>query len=348
MTRLPAVPGFSDSFFDFSRPPNEKERVLLERRRRRLEDMSTSVDQATMNLCELAAGRNLEIIQIRNEFVFRPDPAPGDPSDRKLPAREHRPPCTRLMSPRGAALRLMLIALFEAQIYARAGKRRLNNRPLQAPSQQIGWTDLLASDARPSGAGKTYMGIQAKKGRHIRNALSRLNEEELVALPLLRDPGNKYEKYEGFLLQHEGGRRAIGPNDVYHVPRKNEPIFTVPASLFTNGWIHVLEDTELAFLLMLAYLQSGQPNAEFRVPSDTRVLHLCIGRDAYEAHKLFDRLDIASVTIDPGRHLDGKVENYGKGVRALPHTFRLLPTGLEQNGLAALMEDINYQISRCR
>jgi hypothetical protein len=105
----------------------------------------------------------------------------------------------------------------------------------------------------------------------------------------------------------------------------------------------VVEDTELAFLLMLAYFQFGQANAEFRVRSDTRVLHLGIGRDAYGAHKLFDRFDIASVTVAPDRHLDGKVENYGKGVVALPHTFRLA-TGLEQDGLTTLMEDINYQI----
>lgn len=328
---------------DFSRPPNDKERALLQRRRRRLRDMSGSVKQATLNLAELGSRPDLAIIRVRNDFVFRPDPAPGDPSDRTLPSREHRPPSTRLISPRGAALRLMLIALYEAQTNARPGRRPVNERPLQASGRQVGWTDLLASDARPSGAGKTYMSIPAKKGRHVRSALQRLHTQELVALPRLAEAGNKFE---GFLLQHEGGLRAAGPNVVYQVPRNNEPIFTLPASLFTNGWVHVLEDTEIAFLLMLCFFQHGQPDVEFRVRSDTRVLHLGIGRDAYEAHSLFNRLGIASVTFDPDRYSDGKVENYGNGVVALPHAFRLLPAGLEQNGLTALLEHIEYQIGR--
>jgi hypothetical protein len=248
------------------------------------------------------------------------------------------------MSPRGAALRLMLIALFEAQSRSRAGQRPDNERPLQAAGNAIGWTDLLATDAKPSGAGRSYMSVAAKKGRHLRAALDRLAEEELVALPHGDD---KVNRHRNFLLQHEGGRRTAGPNDRYVIPhRTDKQHFDVPVALFTNGWIHVLEDTELAFLLMLAYYQYGQPDAEYRISSEVRLLHLGIGRDAYEAHALFNQLGIASVTEDPNRYPDGKVENYGKGNFAIPHALRFLPDGLRQDGLTALLGHIDYQLSR--
>lgn len=66
-------------------------------------------------LSGLAAGEGQ--LRVRSEFMFRAEPAelPGDPSDRRLPAPQDRPPSTRLPSPRGIALRAYLTALFVAQ-----------------------------------------------------------------------------------------------------------------------------------------------------------------------------------------------------------------------------------------
>ena len=60
-------------------------------------------------------------------------------------------------------------------------------------------------------------------------------------------------KYEGFQFLDEGSTRAHADPSPYVVPQRSDPgVFSLPAALFTRGWIHVLEDSELTFLMMLA------------------------------------------------------------------------------------------------
>src|SRR5690242_7465490 len=108
---------------------------------------------------------------------------------------------------------------------------------------------------------------------------------------------------------HEGGRRATGPNVPYQVPDpQRERVFPVPVTLFTSGWVHVLEDTELAFILMTAACHHSLSGA-FRIPAADRLLRFGLGRDAYAAHMLLSALGLVTVTEDPARHIDGKVMN---------------------------------------
>jgi hypothetical protein len=334
---------------DFTRPPSPQERKRLEVRLRRLYDAEQSYRQATANLATLA-GNGAAVsaiaktgwVRVRDSFVYRADPAPGDWSDRKLPPKELRPPAARLGTPRGAALRLMLIALFEAQTRTRAGGQPDNPRPLQAPGDVIAWADLLATDAKPTGTGRTYMNVAAKKGRHLFSAIELLHEQDLVSMP----NGNaRRNKHEGFLLNHEGGKRVSGPNDLYKVPRTTEEHFLVPIGLFTRGWVHVLEDSELRYLLMLCYLHH-QLRDGFKVKSETRVLHMGIGPDAYETHTWFSRFGLNIVTMDSARNLDGTVDDYGKGGVAIPHTLQLLPDGFEQDALRVVSAAIVEQRAR--
>ena len=45
----------------------------------------------------------------------------------------------------------------------------------------------------------------------------------------------------------------------YTVPMPTEQnLFSLDARLFTNGWVNVLKDTELAFLCMVADLQARE------------------------------------------------------------------------------------------
>lgn len=314
--------------------------------------MSASVKAATGNLEMLASQRtSLTQVLVREGFVYRTKPAPGDPSDRKLPPREDRPPATRITSPRGADLRFFLTALFEAQAQpqARAGTHPHNPRPLLAPSDHVSWSDLLASDARASGGGKTVMGIAAKKARIVKEAIGRLAAQELVMLPNASKVGNKYEAFE---LMHEGGKRASGPNVPYQLPRSGEDdFFALPVTLFTRGWIHVLEDTELTFLLMLAACQGASKGEEVRIPARARLLHFGIGRDAYEAHVMLSRLHLVRVTDAPDRHGHGKMKNFGnadggEGPQPLLHTLGLLPDAFDRPALATLVKQIEYQLSR--
>ncbi len=332
---------------DFTRPPSSGERQRLEVRLRRLYDAQESYEQATANLATLtktssagSAVAKTGWVRVRDAFVYRTDPAPGDWSDRKLPPKEFRPPVARLGTPRGAALRLMLTALFEAQTRTRVGGHPDNPRPLQAPGDVIAWVDLLSTDAKASGRGRTYMNVAAKKGRHLFSAIELLHEQDLVSLPNGEAARNKHE---GFLLNYESGKRISGPNDLYEVPRKSEH-FLVPLGLFTHGWVHVLEDSELRYLLMLCYFHHRSPDG-FKVTSDTRLLHMGVGPDAYEAHTWCSRFDLNRVTMDSARHLNGTVDDYGNGGVAIPHTLQLLPDGFDQDALKVVSTAIEEQLA---
>ena len=64
-------------------------------------------------------------------------------------------------------------------------------------------------------------------------------------------------------------------------------------------WIYVLEDTELLFMLMLAYYAARTPpDGGMRIDLETRLLHHGIGRDGYKAHFMLSWLDLAYVKSD--------------------------------------------------
>lgn len=337
----------ADITVDLSGPPNDRERARFRKRLDRLSASLVSVTQATTSMRTLASASGITAVRVRYEFVDTGVPEStrrrGDPSDRRLPDDADRPPATRIMSPRGAALRVFLAALFEAQARPR-GQHPGNQRPLAGTDAGvISWIDLLASDAKPSGTGKNHMSVTAKKIRQMESALGRLASEQLVELTGQGQPGTgKYEKFE---LRHEGGRSAHGPNLAYQVPAPREPIFPVPVTLFTRGWIHVLEDTELTFLLMMAAVHH-ETGGQFRIPAETRLLRFGIGRDAYEAHTMLSRLGLVTVTQDPRRHPDGKVKDFDSGEQPLPHVLGFVPGGLEHNALGTLSAEIRYQLSR--
>jgi len=320
----------------------EKEQVALRRRRYRLTAMECSVQRATASLRELALGSRHAVIRIRQDFVYNPRPAPVGASDRNAPPREQRPPATRLISSRGAALRTILIALFEAQVRSRPGTYPGNSRPLFTQRDVIGWTDLVASDATASGLGRTYMSTRSKKGRQFCRTLDRLAAEQLVMLPVGRG-GNIHE---GFLLMHEGGfhladgkdRYRTPINDRYRTPRKGDSTFSVPIQLFTNGWIHVLEDSELALLLILAFSQAKSPDSEFAICPEERVLNFGLGRDSYQAHKMLQRAGLATVTS--GDREAGS-ERPAHRKLADPLAFRYHADGLYRNGQTRLVKCID-------
>ncbi|MFD0596990.1 hypothetical protein ACFQZ4_35940 [Catellatospora coxensis] len=234
----------------------------------------------------------------------------------------------------------MLIALFEAQARTRPGGQPDNRRPILAVGEDVGWTDLFATDAKAMGNGQVYMTVQDKQSRHLTAALKKLAAEELISLPHAARARNKYEN---FLLNRESGRRSAGPNSRYRVPRPDEPHFILPAEVFTKGWIHVLEDSELTFLLMLAYFHASNPDG-FRVISSVRLLHMGISRDAYGSHELLSRLGLVSVVPAEGRRGDGTVDEYGSGGPAIPHLLTFLPGGLAVGAFAAVTKAIDQWI----
>jgi len=332
---------------DPSKPPNKKERAQLRTRRARLDAMAESAAKATAAINMLAEGGSMEALQVRPQFVrlSTPGNSPrrGGPSDRRLPDADARPPASRLISSRGAALRFFLTALFEAQARTSPGRRPGNKRPLQAGGDDvISWADLLASPAQDAIYGNTVMHVAEKKARQVNNTLARLADEELIELTRIGESENKYEK---FRLMHEGGRRPHGQNIAYEDPLR-EAAFPVPVTLFTSGWIHVLEDTELAFILMLAARYHENGGQQISIDGTTRLDRYGIGRDAYKAHVMLSHLGLVTVTPDPGRHRDGKVEGYNEGEQPLLHAFDFHPDQFGRDAMTELRTQIDYQLSR--
>jgi hypothetical protein len=226
------------------RVPQRPERAIFERqrvarlkeRRTRVAGMAEAVDRAIRKLAAVSRGRQPKELVLRRRFVHLDEPLSGEPSDRALPARQHRPPATRIMSPNGIALRFYLLALYEGQIHAPAGKSPSNQIPLIAASEQVGWTDLIAvpfqeprtaqhvSLPRGPDNRRTAPVVSSrtdKKKRRIISALRMLSSDsvQLVYLPSFH---NVTKKYEGFQLLDEGGCRTHADPSPYVVPQRNE------------------------------------------------------------------------------------------------------------------------------
>jgi hypothetical protein len=335
-------------FFELSiaRPPNARERAVLANRLDRLAQMEQSAAQASARLQALMAGRVSPPvdIRIRHGFVrlFVPD-STADTSDRKATLREQRPPSTRLMSPRGRALPFLLIALFEAQMRLGPGQVATRNElPLKAENEKPGWTDYIATDAQDATEGRIFVDVPTKKARQIQSSLTRLNKENLISVP---PAVGRHRRYEDFVLKREDAR-PTGDNSVYRVPEHDSDFFTVPTSLFTNGWIHVLEDSELVLLLIAARMRSLDGDTPQPLPSGARKLHYGLSRDSFEAaHRVLDYLDVLDVISDYLRSADGKVDGF-RDRGAQPHLLRFHPEALDRPAYPTIVDTITEQIAK--
>ncbi|MEU9888454.1 hypothetical protein [Sphaerisporangium sp. NPDC051011] len=328
---------FSDSLWIFALPDKERERLV--RRRGRLDVTEPFIDGAVAKLGALGRGWPKRV-RVRSRFVYQSQPAPEDASDRSLPQRRHRPPAARVFSPRGIALRFYLIALCAAQMRARAGERPSNDLPLMAGGDETGWIDLIAAPVKAQRAGQFSASRSSKKQRQVITALQSLSNAEVQLVRLPNEEKNS-GKYEAFQLCDEGGVRADGDVPDYLVPKTTDVTFDLPVGLFRNGWIHLLEDTELAFLMMVAHASPPLGTGKsVKIPSGCRLLHYGIGRDAYEAHKTLQLFGLLEVQADENRHYDGKVKNYGEGVQARLHALRLLPDGFDEPAAARIKKII--------
>jgi hypothetical protein len=313
----------------------ETERLLARLQRLELSRVDRSAGDTAENLRHLlrsAPTRTIRVnggVRVRSDFVCLREP-PADGSDRGVPPPEARPPSTRIMGRKGVALRLMLTALFEAQTRTDPGARPAGNPRLlsHAGRDDVAWTDLLATTADDAGEGRTMMTQEDKQRRHLGRALERLEQASLVALPHRGEKRNIHREFE--LLEETA---APVPKPVYRVPEKSDESFIVPTELFTRGWINVLSDAELAFLLMaMAMEQPGQDG--FTLPAKARLLLLGIGPETYEAHRLLEGFGLVRVTRQAGRAANGRITTMGPegGMRAIPDLVQLLPDGLKIDG----------------
>ncbi|MGC5387270.1 hypothetical protein ACPXCJ_22485 [Micromonospora chalcea] len=331
-------------------PPTAKECARIEKRLTRLGPIEQAAALASRAFRRVPTGKRLAV---RWQFVARPDTnvAAGDFSDRALPPKDERPPSTRLISPRGIALRFYLTALFVAQSRS-AGERPSNPLPLNDFDADVSWVDLVATPAVRAQGGKTSVSVRDKKLRQIHDALARLASPavDLVELPNASKPVNTYEN---FLLKHERGRRyaeSDEPNQLYTVPSKNNLLIYLPASFFLNDWVHVLEDSEIAMLLMIGMLHARYgAERHVYVDGETRLSQFGVGRDTYMAHGNLSRFGLLDVETDPDRNpLEPSiVMGYSKdGPPPKLHRFRLLPKGFEQPAVTHVREELAERLKQ--
>ena len=333
--------------FDFTRSATAKEKAALETRLHRL-----SVPGHAEHIREIyghlrtASGSARELaatgIRIRHGFSFG-ESIDGDFSDRKAPPRAERPPATRISSSRGAALRLIITAMALVQMHRKPGaKARLRDFGIEVAgsSRQLGWADLVAAPTVDSSGGRVYVTQRNKRARSVRSALESLERAGLVVIP---GHAQQRNRFDDFVLLNERGAQKVGEAEEYTVPAWNESTFALPAKFVTNGWLHVLEDSEIAVLLMAACRRGGWVDDGYvAIPAEVRLRHYGIHRDPFStARKTLEWFGLLEV-VELGRRDDGRAENDER----LLHRIRVADSGFDQPAVETISAVLERQISR--
>ncbi|MEU5874729.1 hypothetical protein AB0A73_24600 [Glycomyces sp. NPDC047369] len=339
---------FEILFLDLE-PLSASERARLEARRVKLQKMRSSIEKASTALRQIpTADRLPPRLLVREAFARRTVPAPATDrvSDRRPLPRQDRPPATRLVSPNGIALKTYLLAMYIAQTRPEGRKTR-NTIPIDA-EDRVSWVSLLATPATPL-KGRYSLAPRDKTRRQLMSALKRLSspEVQLVRLPNSDKSVGKYEEFE--LLHERGAPLDGGINDERYtvpVPGKNL-LLSLPSGLLQNGWIHLLEDSEIAFLLMVSWLHARYKTKDVFIDSDRRLLQFGLSRDAYESHRFLRRCGLIDVDEDPRRHLEGgRVTDYAEDPNPRLHRFTLLKEGFQQSAAETIEAVITRRIGR--
>ncbi|MFC0247709.1 hypothetical protein ACFFIO_04260 [Citricoccus parietis] len=333
---------------DWTRAPSTKEREQLQRRLLRLQVPGLPAHLQALNEKLLGYERSVGKLRtaglrLRRPFVYLGAPIDGDGSDRKAPPRELRPPATRISSGLGSALRLELTVLALLQLHRKPGTRaQLADLeiPVAGDSQHTGWADLVAALPTDSNVGGIYHNARDKRARTVRKALERLEAAGLVDVP--GKPGER-NRFENFVPLNEAGVEADGERVEYATPKTSAAAFTMPPGFILNGWLHVLEDSEIAVLLMAA-CGAGAWNDEglLAFPGAVRLRHYGIHRDPYstarKALEWFGLLDVKEIN----RHCDGRAQDDDRYV----HRIGVRTAGFETLALPAIQAAIQQQLDR--
>lgn len=222
--------------------------------------------------------------------------------------------------------------------------------PLVSFTGELGWSDLLATAAVASrrGPGATGSSIRDKKARSLHTALDTLEDAGLV--DLLGAPGER-GRYDRFELLEEAGLQRDADPIPYTVPGRSKDCFALPEGFVTNGWLHVLEDSEITLLLMVACgrgtLTAIGEDPEIRddevaIPGETRLGHYGIHRDPFSlARKTLEWFGLMDVR-EMYRHRDGRAEEAATRL----HRLSLLKEGFEADALDVVKESIDRQLDR--
>ncbi|MEU8883887.1 hypothetical protein [Streptomyces hydrogenans] len=246
-----------------------------ERRLRRLRQMrkTRSITYASENLAGIwKGGKEPDSIVLRSAL---------------LQADGERSRLTKLVLPRGIALRFYLLAVFEAQCRLDVGDPWRNVLRLKGPGS---WSSLVAIDGPYDTESGTYdsalqgmpAGLHGSAQAEDRWRRRKLEDRRLQqvkgALRTLEDLGQEnalvnidrgargQRLYETFSLMEEGGRGDKKVPDSYTVPAPHwsAKTITIPKDFFLKGWIQVLNPSEVATWLILRMMSQWAPRKHHR------------------------------------------------------------------------------------
>ena len=272
---------------------------------------------------------------IRREFSRRLTRTMANYHDRRTPSRTDRPSASRLISPRGAALQLELVALFAAQCHAKAGSHQFPLRPAMAGEKgaALAWSELVAVPTTGSSQAKrTYATRLAKRGRQIKSAIAAL-ADPAVRLAILSTPPGLPGHYDEMELLAEVGALQGPTWPPYHVPKKAEECFSLPLGFFLNGWQACLTDSEVALLLAIYAkrgLRTEWSGVSVQLDAETRIRQYGLGPDVYASHRTLQEFGLLAVESDENRRSNGTVEGYEPGATLSPHKLSIIEAGFER------------------
>jgi hypothetical protein len=317
--------------------------ALLERRRRRIEELTReNLDERVRTGLRRVweQGRSPDVVRVRPVFI-RTGGVVHDGRPRARPA------AARLLRPRGIALRFYLLVLFEAQCRKGPSANATNVMRLAQGDGEVTWVDLIAVDAADQRRTKEPRTRLDNRVRQVKGALDTLHEEGLVEL----ERANGARRYGGFTLMHESGRGELATPRTYTVPKANEGTVNLPVGFFLNGWVHVLQPSEIAIWLMFRDLAWRFPNEHLEngvyIYGDARQEEYGLNRDAYEGHDVLRGLGLLQFAPALREGPDGTI-TFRLPSRYDPHRFQLIDEGLSQLAVPATLKLLDQQLARQR
>lgn len=287
-----------------------------------------------------ASGSRPDSVLVRRGFVARSKPMHG------LRDRDNRPrlkpPAAELVASRGLALRLELVLLYLAQCYGRTSARvPLPVTGATDDEDAIGLVNLFSTGTRTADQTKFARDNPAKRAKQIENALDRLADPRLALVQLA--PGIGRSRFERIALNRETGSPARKDPSKYTLPTQDD-LISIPIPFFTNGWIQVLSDSEIAN--WLAFRDRGEMRTAdakhahgLTMNVHTRLGTYDLTKDAWDTHLMLGRAGI--LIAESGEVSSEQREDGQYRFRKDPNVFRLDDAALEQNGQTVMIKAVH-------
>ena len=296
-------------------------------------------------------------VNIRESFIVSRSTAPESQAVVDSPAAS-------LITPRGIALQVYLMAIFEAQCRVRAGMSVRNDRPIASSNREtLGWLDLIASETVTAKLPTTK---RDNLLRQFKRGLLHLERERLV---VLSGNPNSNGRFEFFRLLNESGRLSSTGSEIpYVVPKEPpsgtelmeiltaggrsplepitdipvDPVIDIPVDFFLYGWAHVLSPAEIATYLMLRHLTyTHKADQGVFVCAKPREQFYGLRRDVYESHRLLCLYGIVERVHNKNRRNDGTVRSFNtEGNPLEPHRFIFPPDALKRDAFEVVVRNL--------